>query len=170
MADGLSYEIEGLEDVINRLSPVEAEKALRNGMQVAVLRGHRQLSENLTGKILKRRTGRVVSPANMISTEVRSDGGEVTGTIAHLARWRWRGRQGSLLAVHEYGATIVPRDPKRFLVFEVDGKKIFAKRVTIPARKPMSRTLEEIRPKVVGDIREALRRRLNGEPPLGSGR
>lgn len=35
--------------------------------------------------------------------------------------------------VHEYGATIEPTKAKR-LVFEIDGRLIFAKSVTIPAR------------------------------------
>lgn len=35
--------------------------------------------------------------------------------------------------VHQYGATIVPKTAQR-LVFTLNGKKVFAKKVTIPAR------------------------------------
>lgn len=166
MADGLSYEVEGLEDVIERLSPREAERALRNGMQVGVLRARRQLTKNLGGTILKRRTGALVGAT---STEVQSNENEVVGIITNTARWRWKGKEGSLLEVHEKGATIVPRDPGKVLSFKVGNERIFAKKVVIPARKPMSTSIEEVKPKVKEDIRKALFRRLNGEPALGSG-
>jgi len=38
-------------------------------------------------------------------------------------------------SVHEFGATIVPRQAK-FLVFTIEGRKILARRVVIPARAP----------------------------------
>ena len=180
MSDGLSYEIEGLDKMISRLSPVEAEKALRNGMQVAVLRARRQLTTNLSGKILKRRTGATVGAT---STEVQSNENEVVGIITNTARWRWKGRQGSLLQVHEDGATIKPRQGASYtlvgdrivrgggvLRFELGGKVIYTRKpIVIPARKPMSTSIEEVKPKVKEDIRKALFRRLNGEPALGSG-
>lgn len=37
-------------------------------------------------------------------------------------------------AIHQFGGTIVPKAGKKFLVFQVGGKKVFARQVKIPAR------------------------------------
>lgn len=47
--------------------------------------------------------------------------------------------------VHEYGATIEARR-RPFMIFEIDGELIFAKRVTIPARPYFRPGVEESRP------------------------
>ena len=46
-------------------------------------------------------------------------------------------------AIHQYGGTIEPRN-KPFLVFQLNGELVFAKKVTIPARPYLGATLEAI--------------------------
>lgn len=166
MADGLSYEVEGLEDVIERLSPREAERALRRGMQAAVLGFRRELTRNLSGAILKRRTGATV---NATSTEVQASEDEIVGIITNTARWRWRGKEGSLLAVHEYGATIKARQEFSahggYLRFRWGkGKNDYAtvREVKIPARKPFAKTFEARKVATVNVLRTSLLRQLLG--------
>lgn len=53
--------------------------------------------------------------------------------------------KGSLAgaAIHQYGGTIYPRN-KPYLVFQLNGELVFAKKVTIPARPYIGATLEAI--------------------------
>lgn len=46
-------------------------------------------------------------------------------------------------AIHQYGGTIYPRN-KPFLVFQLNGELVFAKKVTIPARPYLGATLDAI--------------------------
>lgn len=73
---------------------------------------------NLEGAPILFRTGRHLHDS--IASSASGDGGE------------W-GAAWEFAHVHQYGATIVPKDAPR-LAFMLGGKSVFAKKVTIPAR------------------------------------
>lgn len=58
-------------------------------------------------------------------------------------------------AMQEFGGTIVPKTA-RFLVFEVDGKKAFAKKVTIPAHPYLRPAFDEQSGEAVRQFRLAI--------------
>lgn len=163
MPDGLIVEVVGLDRLIERLSPDQARKGILAGLDVARVRAHRTLAENLSGRILGSSSGRW-NLRRQISTRIEVNGTEFVAIITNTARWRWKGKEGSLLEVHEKGATIVPRDPGKVLSFEVGNERIFAKKVTIPARRPLSRTMQELKSSAINDVRLGLIRSLRGGP------
>jgi phage gpG-like protein len=59
--------------------------------------------------------------------------------------------------VHEYGATITPKNAK-MLVFEIGGQKVFAKKVTIPARPFLHPSVDAKRQEVTETILRHLMR------------
>lgn len=58
-------------------------------------------------------------------------------------------------AMQEFGGEIVPKNAKR-LVFEVDGKKVFAKKVTIPAHPYLRPAFDEQKSESVRQFRLAV--------------
>lgn len=58
-------------------------------------------------------------------------------------------------AMQEFGGTIVPKNAKR-LVFEVDGKKVFARKVTIPAHPYLRPAFDEQKGEAVKQFRLAV--------------
>lgn len=166
MPDGLIVEVVGLDRLIERLSPEQVRKGILAGLDVARVRAHRTLAENLSGRILGSSSGRW-NLRRRISTRVEESNTEFVVIITNTARWRWKGKEGSLLKVHEDGATIVPRDPGGYLRFKWGkGKNDWAqvKKVVIPARRPLSKTMQEIKSSAVNDVRLGLIRSLRGGP------
>ena len=83
-----------------------------------------EVKDNLTGKVLKRGKGRLI---NSIGEDSKID---------NAGSGKFVIRVGSNLIyarIHEYGGTIVPKQA-RALVFQIGGRWIFAKKVTIPER------------------------------------
>lgn len=58
-------------------------------------------------------------------------------------------------AMQEFGGTVVPKKG-RFLVFEIDGKKIFARKVTIPAHPYLRPAFDEQKGEAVKVFRLAV--------------
>lgn len=58
-------------------------------------------------------------------------------------------------AMQEFGGEIVPKNAKR-LVFEVDGKKVFARKVTIPAHPYLRPAFDEQKGEAVRQFRLAV--------------
>lgn len=58
-------------------------------------------------------------------------------------------------AIHEYGGVITPKAAKA-LVFEIDGRKIFAQSVTIPPRPYMGPTYDAMREEIIAGLQAAL--------------
>lgn len=58
-------------------------------------------------------------------------------------------------AMQEFGGTIVPKSARR-LVFEVDGKKVFARKVTIPAHPYLRPAFDEQKGEAVRQFRLAV--------------
>ncbi len=159
MADTFRIESEGIDKVIKLLNPEQVKKGLSAGMQTVVLGVRRVFTRNLSGGILKRHQGGLVRG---IFTRVENKSQEVVGIIGNTARWKYKGRSGSLLRVHEEGATIKPRKPGGFLVFTIGGVKVFTRKVVIPARRPLEKSVKARLKFVVNNLRTALLRQLRG--------
>jgi phage gpG-like protein len=136
MADGVSFEVKvtGLEGVITRFNAMGA------------LDKH-ELMDGL-GRLGQRQTRRRLevektTPGGAAWKPTRDGRGALFVTGTHLARSidyqaseteaRW-GTGVVMARVHQFGATITPKNAKA-LVFMAGGKKVFTKRVTIPARE-----------------------------------
>jgi phage gpG-like protein len=106
-------------------------------------RGHRTLIES--GALMAAATGEGPGHIERIENGNELVWGVTTGV-----------QQGGIpgAAVHQYGATIRPVKAQ-FLAFEVDGKKIFAKEVTIPPR-PYLVIGEEAKEKIADVLADAL--------------
>jgi phage gpG-like protein len=50
-------------------------------------------------------------------------------------------------AIHEFGGIIRPKNAK-YLVFQIGGKWISTKKVTMPAREWLSKSLEDVKPQI----------------------
>jgi phage gpG-like protein len=60
------------------------------------------------------------------------------------------GRVGSPVvyaAIHEYGGIIRPKNSK-YLVFRINGSWVRTKKVTMPAREWLSKSLEDVKPQI----------------------
>jgi len=147
MAYSLQLEIRGTKEVIDNLG--KSPQAVRFAMAKVGALLERAVKIKLSGEVLKVRTGRLRSS---ITHEVRDVGGAVelvVGTNVVYAR------------IHEFGGVILPKRA-RFLVFEVGGKKVFARKVTIPRRPYFEPALDESAPKMAKTFGEELERRLAG--------
>lgn len=117
-----------------------ARERVRRIVARAALVVVRRAQLNLTGPILRVRTGRLrASLVSRVEPHGRS----------------WQARVGTPVRygrVHEFGATIVPRRA-RVLRFEVEGQRVFARRAVIPARRWLQRSMREAIP----EIRRVLR-------------
>jgi phage gpG-like protein len=113
--------------------PSEFPQAIARGMTRAlnVVKG-RIISKRLIGRgpfppsehRLGQRTGQLAQSVRVEPAVVQGD--EITGAI---------GSPLIYARVHEFGATITPQS-KKFLVFNIGQKKVFARKVTIPERAP----------------------------------
>lgn len=97
----------------------------------------------LSGQVLHARSGRL---RESVRDETGSDGDVVTGSV-------WTDL--IYAPVHEFGAVIYPKHA-RLLRFEVDGEKVFARRVRIPARPYFYPTWDEWRGKIAEALRAAV--------------
>jgi len=159
MADRYTIEVKGIESLRMRLSPESFRKGLLQGMEVAVITLRRELTDNLTGRILKRRSGIL---AEGITNRVRETKDLVVGEVGNTVRWRYGSRSGPLLLVHEKGATITPRKPGGFLRFKIGEDWITTKKVVIPAREPVKKAVKAKLTAMLNNIRTALLRKLGG--------
>lgn len=118
-----------------RTMPDLVVPALTKGMRQAVLLAEREARLNTSGRILRRRTGRLRAS---ITSTVLVHGNRVTGRI---------GSNVVYARIHELGGIIKPRNAKalRFNIPGVGWRTV--KSVTIPARP-------YLRPAITGNIRE----------------
>ncbi len=160
MADDYRIEIEGFDSLRQRLTPEKMRRGLRTGMQIVTFQLKSDLIENLRGRILKRQNGNL---SGGVTSEVVEEDGSIIGQIGNTVRWRWKGRSGSLLEVHEKGATIRPREPGGYLRFKIGQNWITTKQVVIPAREPVKKTVQAKLIAIKNNLRTALLRELRGE-------
>jgi len=95
----------------------------------------RAKTHHLAGVTLKARTHRL---QRSVKTIVRRIGTVVSGRV---------GSPVVYAAIHEYGGIIRPKNAK-YLVFKIEGKWIRTKKVTMPARRWLSKSLEDVRPQI----------------------
>ena len=90
---------------------------------------------HLAGKTLKARTHYL---QRSVKSTVRWIGRTVTGRV---------GSPVVYAAIHEFGGIIRPKNAK-YLVFQIDGKWIRTKKVTIPKRAWLSNSVEDVKPRI----------------------
>jgi len=149
----LAIDILGLPEIAEwmRKSPKIMRPVLRSAMHASVLHIKSKVMDKLNNDVLQRRTGMY---HRSINTKVRlHDNGRayygVVGTHVKYAR------------VHEFGATIKPKNEDGYLVFKTpDGKRVRTKQVKIPARPIWKPVFEKERPRVMKLHQEATHKML----------
>jgi phage gpG-like protein len=133
------------------------ERASFQAMQRSVLRVLRRAMQNLTGRFLRVRTGRLRASLTARAFVLGNEVVGVVGTNVFYGR------------IHEEGVPhpwpIVPRR-KKALRFTVGGKVVFARRVMHPglkARPWLSTAAEESRAEIIEEFRQAYARVAGGE-------
>ena len=91
----------------------------------------RAKTHHLAGATLKPRTHQFQRSVKSI---VRRSGGTISGRV---------GSPVVYAAIHEYGGIIKPKNAK-YLVFQIDGKWIRTKKVTMPKREWLSKSLRDV--------------------------
>jgi phage gpG-like protein len=146
-------EIRGDREILERLRA--APQVLHRALLLAGADLEREVKINLSGKILHVRTDRLRS------------------SIAHgvdpIGDWQqipssmtvWVGTKVIYAPVHEFGSDIFPKT-RKFLVFEVEGRKVFSKHVRIPARPYMEPALRDRAPAIVQLIGRSIVAGLGG--------
>lgn len=105
------------------------------------------VTQHLSGRPpgLNQISGRLVGSINAIPAQI--NGEEISGSV--------EGGGGLVYAhIHEYGGVILPKTAKA-LRFQIDGKTIFAKSVTMPERSYMRSSLVEMRDEIVASLQQA---------------
>jgi hypothetical protein len=145
---GVEAALQGRADrIINSL--VRRTTAIDESLQAKIT------GEKLSGQVLHQRTGKLIGSVRTIP--VTNDGATIAGGVQ-------AGGGPAYYAVYQnYGTAgpyeIRPIDPKGVLVFLLDGKTVFAKRVMhpgLPARNFMESTLEESRAGIISSLQSAV--------------
>jgi len=114
--------------------------AMPGGIYNAVVRSCslveiRAKTHHLAGHTLKARTHRL---QQSVKTIVKRTGNIVSGRV---------GSPVVYAAIHEFGGIIRPKNAK-YLVFQIDGKWIRTKKVTMPKREWLSKSLMDVKPQI----------------------
>ena len=120
-----------------------------------VKRGMDKTAKAMPGRIYKA----MVQACSLVETRAKTHhlAGETLNARTHylqrsvksIVKWlgnKISGRVGSPLvyaAIHEYGGIIRPKNAK-YLVFQIDSKWIRTKKVTIPKREWLSKSLQDV--------------------------
>lgn len=138
MADLFQVSIQGAQAVANRIASLGPK--LREAERRTVFRASQLMAKtwvrNVSGPILKRRTGAYAASVNATLPV------EVEGAFES----RVGARQGVPYAkIHETGGVIRAKNFP-YLKFRIDGHWFSKREVTIPARRPMGQSFDEVRP------------------------
>jgi phage gpG-like protein len=90
---------------------------------------------HLAGATLNYRTHRLQQSVKM---DVRTDGKKVVGRVGSAVVYA---------AIHEFGGVIVPKNAK-FLCFQIEGRWIRTKKVTMPAREWLLKSVTDVQDKI----------------------
>lgn len=148
----LEVDLSGEEGLISRLKQIDrtmqtdaAEKMVIVGAETikgaAVLNIHEIFSEKQTGGM----TNSII-----VESQRHKDGAEATAKVQKI-----------YARIQEFGGTIRPRKAK-LLHFFIDGKEIFAKKVTLPARPYLKPAIDDNKPEIIkamADVAETYIRR-----------
>jgi len=148
----IEVELSGEEGLISRLKQIDrtmrtdaAEKMVIVGAEKirdhAILNIHETFSEKQTGGM----TNSII-----VESQRHKDGAEATAKVQKI-----------YARIQEFGGTIRPRKAK-LLHFFVDGKEIFAKKVTLPARPYLKPAIDDNKPEIIkamADVAETYIRR-----------
>lgn len=118
---------------------------------VQAMEGERYMFQTGTapdGEVWPRRVGKATHPLLNLSGQLAAAAQGGPGSVREIGyrELRWgvkKTASGSLAGalVHQYGATIYPK-VKKYLSFVIDGIRVFARKVTIPARPYIGLPLE----------------------------
>lgn len=149
-------QVTGVEKVLQRMKDLPGK--LDEAEKRAVLRGQVQMTrkwkENVSGPILKVRTTAYRSSIQPAPIDKTAQGYE--GRVGII-----RGKAEKYAPVHEFGATIRPKasNVRGRLAFRIPGVGWrSATSVTIPARRPMGRSFDEIRPVLLEQFAASVKR------------
>lgn len=95
----------------------------------------RAKTHHLAGHTLKARTHRL---QHSVKSQVNRLGRKVVGRV---------GSPVVYAAIHEYGGIIRPKNAK-YLVFRIEGKFVRTKKVTIPARRWLSKSVDDVKAQI----------------------
>lgn len=95
----------------------------------------RAKTHHLAGATLKARSHRL---QRSVKSSVKRLLNKVTGRV---------GSPVVYAAIHEFGGIIRPKNAK-YLVFQIDGKWIRTKKVTMPKREWLSKSLNDVKPQI----------------------
>lgn len=146
MAVGLQLEIRGAPQLLQKLA--RHPELLRHGLELAGDHLVRVVKKKLSGEALKVRTNRLRGSITRGPVQGREGTLQVVvGTNVIYAR------------IHEFGGVIVPKR-RKFLRFAVDGRAVFAKRVTIPKRPYIEPSIAEAAQAMVSIIGKTIEKGL----------
>lgn len=136
------------------LLAAEMPVAFRKAMDFSTALVLARVQDNLTGKILQRRTGRLRSS---FSTDVVGQGMEIRGIV---------GSNLVYAPIHEFGGFIIPRRGQ-YLIFKIADQWVRTRRVTMPARRYLSTSMQEAEPEIIqvfsDTLHEAMMKVVRGD-------
>lgn len=139
--------------MLTKLSPRERGNAIYSGMAKGGNIVEKQIKRNLSGPILKTRTGRF---KQSIQTYIVNKTNQIKVWIGSGVRTGGRMPQAN---IHEVGGVIKPKKGK-FLRFVIGNAVIFAKRVVIPKRLYLSKSLKQVQGKMVQGLINTINEQL----------
>lgn len=152
---------------LDNVSPEDKYRVLRRAMDSVMNVVRNQLVQNTSGKILNVRTGRLRSS---MQSRVFSSGS--IGTMIGVAgSGVLQGNRVKYANIHETGGVIRPKKGKYLTIPIRSGKASHSskiegfrrvKQVTIPARKYMSKSLEEVSDRLIDVLKAGINKGLEG--------
>lgn len=134
----LNTNIEGDDKLRNGISQTAKKlpgRVYNSVVQACLLVEVRAKTYHLAGHTLKARTHRL---QQSVKSMVRREGRKIVGRV---------GSPVVYAAIHEFGGIIKPKNAK-YLVFQIEGKWIRTKKVTMPKREWLSKSLADVKPRI----------------------
>lgn len=150
---------------LDRVSPEDKYSIMHNAMQAMMEITHAQLVKNTSGTILKVRTGMLRASMQWRVFSNKS----IASIIGIAGSGVLDGKRVKYADIHEVGGVIRPkhgkylkipiRNAKRSHSSEITGYR-FVKQVTIPARRYMSKSLQQVSRRIMSKLTQKVNQAL----------
>lgn len=143
----IDVEITGLDKAAAAIDnlPMLVAQALQRKMEGTTIDlANYIVTQKLNGQVLQHRSGAL---KRSINRNVTANGLEILGRVFSSGDVKYA-------AIHEYGGVITPKNASA-LRFQIDGKWVHAKKVTMPERSFMRSSLAENKAQIIAGLQKA---------------
>jgi phage gpG-like protein len=141
-----------LYEQLSEMSPTVQRLVMAKVQSLAIELQRHIVQDKLSGQVLKVVTGNLRRSIQYIITQ---DGGTITGKV-------FSSNDVKYAAIHEFGGTIVPVKANALSWIGPEGKRIFAKSVTLKERSFMRSSLADQKQSIIAGLTAAVAQGVKG--------